>query len=138
MANGHGGKRAGSGSKPGWKLPRTLQKEAMRNRIVERVGAELDPILDAAIAAAKGIKYLVARDEETGRFERVKAADVVGSVALEVWEKDPSIQALTDLLNRTVDKPREQPQDVNLNVTGDLAVAIAEGRQRAAARNRKP
>ena len=27
---------------------------------------------------------------------------------IEVWEKDPSVQAFTDLMNRTLDKPAEQ------------------------------
>jgi hypothetical protein len=27
---------------------------------------------------------------------------------IEVWEKDPSVQAFTDLMNRTIDKPIEQ------------------------------
>jgi hypothetical protein len=29
---------------------------------------------------------------------------------IEVWEKDPSVQAYTDLLNRALDKPAEQVQ----------------------------
>ena len=27
---------------------------------------------------------------------------------IEVWEKDPSVQAFTDLLNRAIDKPADQ------------------------------
>jgi len=30
---------------------------------------------------------------------------------IEVWEKDPSVQAFTDLLNRALDKPAEQKQE---------------------------
>jgi len=28
---------------------------------------------------------------------------------IQVWQKDPSVPALTDLMNRAIDKPAEQP-----------------------------
>jgi hypothetical protein len=38
---------------------------------------------------------------------------------IEVWEKDPSVSAFTDLMNRALDKPKEQEQEIDLqaNVT---------------------
>jgi hypothetical protein len=67
---------------------------------------------EAQIANAKGIKYLVAREKKTGKFTRVE--DIRGQITaqegeeiIEVWEKDPSVQAFTDLMNRTIDKPAE-------------------------------
>lgn len=76
-----------------------------------RVIAELAPLLEAQIANAKGLKYLVVRDKATGKFlrvaghaaEKLKPAEEI----IEMWEKDPSIQAFTDLMNRTFDKPKE-------------------------------
>ena len=47
-------------------------------------------------------------------IERVKALEDVDQDenTIEVWEKDPSVQAFTDLLNRYLDKPKEQEQEV--------------------------
>jgi len=35
-------------------------------------------------------------------------------------EKDPSVQAFTDLLNRALDKPKEQAFEVQAGVTEEL------------------
>ena len=44
---------------------------------------------------------------------------------LEVWEKDPSVQAFTDLLNRALDKPKEQEQEAALaRAKADADIAI--------------
>jgi hypothetical protein len=42
---------------------------------------------------------------------------------IEVWEKDPSVQAFTDLMNRTIDKPVEQ---VQADVSGALVIRWQE------------
>ena len=63
-----GGKRPGAGRKKG---PQTLEKEAMRALLRERVYHEMAPLVDAQIANAKGIKYLVVRSTVTGKFLRV-------------------------------------------------------------------
>ncbi len=123
---------------PGSKWKRTLEKEAIRELIKRKITPELEPMLDAQIAHAKGIKYLVTRNAKTGKFTRVGEAMAKNAdeETVEVWEKDPSIEALKVLLDRTVDKPKEQAQDLNVQVT-DVAKILAEGRQRAAARNKK-
>jgi len=89
----------------------------MRERVRQRVFARLDPMLDAQIAHAQGLKYLVTRDRKTGKFIRVgeamaKARQGDTEESIEVWEKDPSVQAFTDLLNRAIDKPAEQLQEI--------------------------
>src|SRR3990167_1122092 len=116
-----GGKRKGHKSKA------TLSKERARDFVRERVCAELGPLTDAQIAHAKGLKYLVTRDKKTGKFIRVTEAMARHRSALssneeiiEVWEKDPSVQAFTDLLNRAIDKPAEQAHQVQ--VTGEVTV----------------
>lgn len=97
----------------------TLDKIALRARIFARVAAEIDPLLDAQIAAAKGTKYLVTRGAD-GKFTKVTEAMALAwtdenQPIIEVWEEKPSTPAFTDLLNRAADKPIEPAQDVNVN-----------------------
>lgn len=91
----------------------TMEKQAIRDFIREKVSDALGPLVDAQVANAKGLKYLVARDPKTGKFERISAGQIDGKRIIEVWEKDPSIQAFTDLLNRAADKPIE-PVEVSI------------------------
>ena len=118
---GHGGRRPGAGKPKGHKAVRTLEKEAARELTRQRVTQALEPMLAAQIAHATGIKYLVVRQKKTGKFVRVTEAMAKQKQALaddeeiiEVWEKDPSVQAFTDLMNRAIDKPAEQ-----VRVTGE-------------------
>jgi hypothetical protein len=66
----HGGPRPNSGRKVGSKLRKTLEKEAARIAITKH----LEPLIEAQVANALGIKYLVKRDKKTGKFTRVQAA----------------------------------------------------------------
>lgn len=104
-----GGTRPGAGRKKG---PQALEKEAMRALLRQKVYEEMGPLVEAQIANARGIKYLVVRDKKTGKFLRV-AEDAAATLKadeeiIEVWEKDPSVHAFTDLMNRAIDKPVEQ------------------------------
>ena len=119
-----GGKRPGAGRPKGRKnskpSSRTLDKEAARALLRERVIANMGPLVDAQVANASGLKYLVVRDKRSGNFIRVTEAMAnvgTGEEIVEVWEKDPSVQAFTDLMNRTIDKPIEQ---VNADVTASV------------------
>jgi hypothetical protein len=94
-----------------------LDKEAARERVRELVKAHITPMTLAQIENAKGIKFLMVRAKATGKFIRVTEAMAkvrsdpnynAGEEIIEVWEKDPSIQAYADLMNRTIDKPVEQ------------------------------
>lgn len=120
-----GEKRKGGrpkGSKNKVPSPRTLDKEMARARLRELVMQHMDPLVEAQVANAKGLKYLVVRDKKTGKFNRVAEAMArlsAGEELIEVWEKDPSVQAFTDLMNRTIDKPIEQ---VDSTVKGTLIV----------------
>jgi hypothetical protein len=83
--------------------------------------------IEAQIANAMGVKYLVTRDKKTGKFVRVIEAMAQVKLGdheeiIEVWEKDPNVQAFADLLNRALGKPKEQPQDIN--VTGQVRVPL--------------
>lgn len=107
MKKTRGGARPGAGRKPGGQNASTLEKQALRELLRQKVAADFGPLIDAQISNAKGIKYLVARDPKTGKFERIKEAQVNPDSAIEVWEKDPCVQAFTDLMNRAIDKPIE-------------------------------
>jgi hypothetical protein len=114
-----GGARPGAGYPKGRKKPHTLQKDAARELVRRLVTDNLQPLIAAQIANAQGLKYLVTRDKKTGKFIRVteamaKAKQGDDEEIIEVWEKDPSVQAFTDLLNRALDKPAEQ-----VKVTGE-------------------
>jgi hypothetical protein len=54
---------------------------------------------------------MVTRDKRTKKFMRVgpAMASRANEETVEVWQKDPSVPAFTDLLNRAIDKPAEQP-----------------------------
>ena len=112
---GLGGARPGAGKPKGHKAPSTLEKEEARALLRRLVFARLEPIVTAQISQAEGIKYLVTRGKD-GKFVRVgpAMAGALDETTIEVWEKDPSTPAATDLLNRTLDKPTEH---VDMNVT---------------------
>lgn len=138
----NGGKRPGAGRPKGSKNQATLTKEAAREALRQIVLQHMSDLVGSQIAAAKGIKYLVARNRVSGKFvrvtERAMKAILAGKgdaelEAIEVWQKDPSTQAFTDLMNRAVDKPKEQEQEIKL--TGELTVVserLAAARKRLA------
>jgi hypothetical protein len=137
-ANGHGGPRPGSGRPRGRKLPKTLAKEAAREYVRVTVTSALQPLLEAQIANALGLSYLVVRDKRTGKFLRVTEAMARVKLAsheelVEVWEKDPNVTAFADLLDRAIDRPKEQPQEVTVTASDELLRLLQAGRARAAA-----
>jgi hypothetical protein len=125
----HGGKRSGAGKPKGVKWPSTLAKEAARELTRQKITAALEPMIEAQVAHAIGLKYLVARHKTTGKFakltEELATAITEGTnpdyETIEVWAKDPSVQAFTDLMNRAIDKPAEQEQAVA--VSGELVIS---------------
>ena len=123
------------GRAKGTKAKKTLAKEEAREILRQQVMAEMGPMTEAQIKNAKGISYLVYRDKKGGKFAKVKESEaeaILGddNVIVEVWEERPSVQAYTDLMNRALDKPKEQPMEVDLTVTG-LDERIRAARQRA-------
>src|ERR1700738_2586665 len=120
-----GGRRPGSGKPKGYKHQQTLTKEAAREFVRQQVIAHLHPMLDAQITHAQGLKYLVTRSKSGGKFIRVteamaRAKQGSDEEIIEVWEKDPNVQAFTDLLNRALDKPQEQPFQVTMTASDEL------------------
>ena len=114
------------GPQKGRKYRPTIAKEQAREALRQIVLREMDALIGAQVANAKGLSYLVARNKRTGKFEKVtgemlekwqRSPDNMPEV-VEVWQKDPSVQAFTDLMNRAIDKPAEQLQEIKL--TGEL------------------
>jgi hypothetical protein len=120
LNTGHGGARAGAGKPKGHKSKKTLDKLAAREYVRQEVTRHLGPMIAAQVAHAQGLRYLVTRDKHSGKFVKVTeamAGSLEGDEVVEVWEKDPSTQAFTDLLNRALDKPAEQEQSVAVSGT---------------------
>jgi len=121
------------GRPKGSKGKKTLDKEAARALLREMVTANMGPMIEAQVANARGIRYLVVREKKGGKFLRVteamaRAKQGSEEEIIEVWEKDPSVQAFTDLMNRTLDKPVET---VQATVTiGGLGERLNRARQR--------
>lgn len=133
----HGGPRPGSGRPKGTRNPATIEKEAAREAVRQRVLQQLERLVDTQISNACGIHYLVVREKTTGKFLRVgrKAAEELNpdEEIIEVWEKDPSVPAFTDLMNRAIDKPKAQDIDVNVSVeTAGIPARLAAARKRLA------
>lgn len=135
-----GGKRKGAGRPKGSKEKGTVEKEIAREWVRQKVIAGMVPMIEAQMAAATGIKYLVARQKKGGKFvevtEELSKAILNGQDKehefLEVWEKQPSTPAFTDLMNRALDKPKEQEQEIKLTGTLDIEARLKSGRERLA------
>lgn len=131
---GRGGARPGAGRKKGGKS--LLDKEQARESVRKLVTRQLRPLVEAQIENAKGIKFLMVRAKVSGKFVRVgkSRAELLNDdeEIIEVWEKDPSVQAFTDLMNRILDKPKEQEQEFKITGEAELIALLLAGRQRAA------
>lgn len=134
-----GGKRPGAGRPKGSgkvQMDKLMAREVLRKRVTE----QMLPLVDSQIAAALGIKYAVARHKKTGKFIQV-TEELMKSIvsgkddeheALEVWEKDPSTLAFKDLMDRSLDRPKEQPQEVQVSGTLNIEQRLVQGRKRVA------
>src|SRR5262245_55749155 len=114
-----GGARRGAGRKKGFDALR------QHERIREMVAAAQDAMVDAQIAAAIGIKYLVARDKKGGKLKHLTEAEAKAILngqdteryIVEQWEKPPSTRAFADLTDRVLGKAKDI---VDANVGGKL------------------
>lgn len=135
-----GGKREGAGRPPGAVNASTISKEQARDALRAIILRDMEALVSAQLAQAKGLSYMVVRDKATGKFLRVaenQAAELnPNEQIIEIWEKDPSTPAFTDLMNRALDKPKEQEQEIKVTGEGDVMAALLAGRQRAASRRK--
>jgi hypothetical protein len=124
----HGGRRPGAGKPKGHQAQGTLDKIAARELVRIRVTAALGPLVDAQIANATGLKYLVTRDKKSGKFVRVTEA--MARLAkrqeiIEVWEKDPSTPAFAYLLDRALDRTAEQEIPIRVRGSAEADARVA-------------
>ena len=128
MPNGHGGKRYRKDGSPavavkGRRWLATMEKALVREETRKLIQQHLPAMLRSQIAHAIGIGHLYTRDKH-GKFSRIEDEAEIdrllseGTKDVDYWifAKDPSVQAFTDLMNRALDKPKEQEQDINANV----------------------
>ena len=116
-----GGKREGAGRPFGSKNISTIAKEEAREFVRTYITDRLQPLLDAQIDNAQGLKHRMMRDPKTGKFELITDVEQIDEAlktenGFWIYTKDPSVQAFTDLLNRALDKP-----------AGHVQVAGADG-----------
>lgn len=128
-----GGRPRGSIGVPRSTKAQLVSKEMAREALRRLVLRDMRELVEAQISNAKGLKYLVTRDKGSGKFIKVgpAMASQVGAETIEVWEKEPSTPSFTDLMNRALDKPKEQPMEVDMYVSADIPARLAKGRQRA-------
>lgn len=129
------------GPQKGAKYAPTIAKEQAREQLRIHVQKHVERMTQAQIANACGLMHLMLRNED-GTWRKATTEDDIEK-ALNgdpnmywISTKDPNIQAYSDLLNRAHDKPKEQPQEVNLNVT-DLGARLDAARLAAAKRNKE-
>lgn len=134
------GRRGGrpKGSRGKATVARDAAKEVAREFTRQRITAQLGPIVDAAIKRALGLSYLVTRDAGSGKFIRVTRQTLAKiTTVIEVWEKEPDIQAVRELLDRALDRAKEQALDVHLTTTMEEQLKrLDAGRARNAAAQR--
>lgn len=140
-----GGRRPGAGRPKGAKdrVPRLSapQVRAAGREFAERwISKRLERYLERLDARAMGLSYLVVRDPKTGKFVRVTRETLAaaqaqgGGEAIQVWEKEPCIQALREALDRLLGRPDEY---VEHGGSVEIGQALEAARQRARARNQK-
>lgn len=139
-----GGKREGAGRREGSKNVATITKEQGREALRQIVMREMEAMTAAQVANAKGLSYLVAREKGTGKFTRLTPEQIEKILEsgeqgdefsmIEVWGKDPSTPAYTDLMNRALDKPKEQEQVINLRGSVEIVERLQAARKRLSQR----
>ena len=129
-----GGARPNSGPAKGTKYgpqQATISKELAREALRQVVLKHMDRMVRSQMANAIGIGHLFTRDK-TGKFSRITNEDEALNLLetgkegedFYIFMKDPSVQAFTDLMNRALDKPKEQEQEVALQ--GKIVLEIAK------------
>jgi len=83
------------------------------------------PLLQAQEARALGLVHFMLRDPESGEWRRLTDPDDIAAAmndprseqgsTYRTHTKDPDGKDITDVLNRCLDKPKEQEQDVAID-----------------------
>lgn len=131
MANGHGGRRIKrdgtvAGGTKGKRWPATLEKALVREETRKYIQQHMPAMLKAQIAHAIGIGHLFTRDPH-GKFTRIEDEREMERLLTEgvqdsdywIFAKDPSVQAFSVLLDRTLD---QAPKSVDMKLSGEVSV----------------
>lgn len=126
--------------KKGYKQPATLDKIAAREYVRQRVTAALQPIIDAQIMAARGVGHVFTRDKH-GKFTRIEDADEMTQLVTQgvegetffLFTQNPNTQAAKDLLDRTLDKAKEQALEVEIKDASTMSDDALKARVQAIA-----
>lgn len=123
------------GRPKGARSQKTLVKEQQREALAQLIMQQMRGMLKGQFAQAMGISYLVTRDRKSGKFIRVgrAMASKPGEETIEVWQKEPSIEAFKYLCDRALDKPAEQKLQVEVTDLTEQQAALERGRARVAA-----
>lgn len=111
---------------------KTRSKEEAREALRVIVMREMDDLVAAQIANAKGLSHFFLRDPKTKQFIKIEDAKAIetalnsGDEGSYYWihTKDPSTQAFSDLMNRALDKPKEQVQEIKLTSDDELLAKL--------------
>lgn len=126
------------GKQKGAKNQATVDKEFHREVLRQLVVAQLEPMVKAQVAHAQGVQYMILRHPD-GTYARatdvkqIDAACAVGATSFEIVTQSPNTQAFTALLDRALDKPKEQPLEVQHSGTVNIVDTL---RQRYAKRKK--
>jgi hypothetical protein len=144
-----GGARPGAGRPKGFKRlqreaitglpvsPEVFTKEAAREYARQTIIAGLAPLLRAQMAHAQGIGHCYTRDKN-GKFSRVESLAKIDELLTTgtenehyfIFAKDPSAVAFKELLDRALDRPKEQAQEIHVSGEIELSARLVAARTR--------
>lgn len=120
----------------GHKTAKVLAKEQERERLRQLLTPQLQGVADALVSRCKGVRYFVTR-AKSGKYEIVTDPKSVAAALNkedgyigEFYTDKPEIAAIKEFFDRTVDKSKEQEQEINLKGSIDLVQRLAAARQR--------
>lgn len=95
--------------------------------------AQLVPVAESLVSRCKGVRYFVTRNKKTGKFELVTdpkrviaALNAEDEESGEFYTDKPETAAIKEFFDRTVDKAKEQEQDINAKVALRLIHEVPE------------
>lgn len=116
-------------------MPQTLEKEAAREALRVRLTREMEGVAEALVSRCKGVRYFVTRNKKTGKYELVTNPDQVVAAlnsedeeSGEFYTDKPETTAIKEFFDRTVDKSKEQAQEINVTISLGQRIKLAQAR----------
>lgn len=133
-----GGPRRGAGRPKGTKDPQTLSKEADREALRLHLREMMRPVAEALVSRARGVRYFVTRNRKTGKYELVTNAEQVIAALNhedentgEFYTDKPDTAAIKEFFDRSIDRSKDQPHDVQVTGTLDIVSVLRQRYARA-------